>query len=149
MSTILLDNYFVVKPFPGATVSDMEDYVKPLVRRSPENVILHVGTNDLRSCPPRNIADSILNIVTQVKQDSPTTSAGVSGLIVRTDNDALARKARQVNSILRDYCEHNKIAFMNNSNITAEHLNHKGLHLNRQGSVALQENFVNIGLLTP
>ena len=116
-------------------------YVKPLVRRSPENVILHVGTNDLRSCPPRNIADSILNLVTQVKQDSPTTSVGVSGLIVRTDNDVLARKARQVNSILRDYCEHNKIAFINNSNITAEHLNHKGLHLNRQGSVALQENF--------
>ena len=135
------DNYFVVRPYPGTTVSDMEDYVKPLVRRSPENVILHVGTNDLRSCPPRNIADSILNLVTQVKQDSPTTSVGVSELIIRTDSDALARKARQVNSILRDYCEHNKIVFMKNSNITTEHLNHKGLHLNRQGSVALQENF--------
>ena len=68
MSASDQDNYFVVKHFPGATVSDVEDYVKPLVRRSPENVILHVGTNDLRSCPPRNIADSILNLVTQVKQ---------------------------------------------------------------------------------
>ena len=71
MSASDQDNYFVVKPFPGATVSDMEDYVKPLVRRSPENVILHVGTNDLRSCPPRNIADSILNLVTQSKARFP------------------------------------------------------------------------------
>ena len=26
------DNYYVVKPFPGATVEDMEDFIKPITR---------------------------------------------------------------------------------------------------------------------
>ena len=43
------NHHFIVKPFPGATVSDMEDFVKPLTRRTPDKMILHVGTNDLRS----------------------------------------------------------------------------------------------------
>ena len=42
-------HYYVVKGFPGATVSDMEDYVKPITRKSPDKVILHVGTNDLKN----------------------------------------------------------------------------------------------------
>ena len=36
-----------VKSFSGATVSCMEDYMKPSIRNSPEHFILHVGTNDL------------------------------------------------------------------------------------------------------
>ena len=36
-----------VKSFPGATTADMEDYMKPSVRKSPDHFILHVGTNDL------------------------------------------------------------------------------------------------------
>ena len=38
-----------VKSFSGATVSCMEDYMKPSIRNSPEHFILHVGTNDLYS----------------------------------------------------------------------------------------------------
>ncbi|CAB4014407.1 Hypothetical predicted protein, partial [Paramuricea clavata] len=57
------NHHFIVKPFPGATVSDMEDFVKPLTRRTPDKMILHVGTNDLRShSTPKIIADSIVNI---------------------------------------------------------------------------------------
>ena len=32
-------HHYVVKGFPGATVSDMEDYVKPITRKSPDKVI--------------------------------------------------------------------------------------------------------------
>ena len=54
------DNYYVVKPFPGATVEDMEDFIKPITRKSPDKLILHIGTNDLRNCEPKIIADSLL-----------------------------------------------------------------------------------------
>jgi hypothetical protein len=87
------NHYSIVKPFPGATISDMEDFVKPLSRRSPDKMILHVGTNDLRSCTPGVIADSIVNLVTQVKEDSPNTTIGVSAILVRNDNNDLAFKA--------------------------------------------------------
>ena len=39
--------------FPGATVSDMESYAIPTVRTDPSEIILHVGTNDLRNRSPR------------------------------------------------------------------------------------------------
>ena len=40
----------VVKSFPGAaTIEDMEDFVKPLLRKKPDNEVLHIGTNDLNT----------------------------------------------------------------------------------------------------
>ena len=42
-------NKVVVKPFPVATTEDMEDIVKPILRKDPENIIIHVGTNDVNS----------------------------------------------------------------------------------------------------
>ena len=35
-----------VRSFPRATIYDMYDYIKPLFKKAPDNVILHVGTND-------------------------------------------------------------------------------------------------------
>ena len=40
-----------VKSFPGATVSYMEDYMKPPFRTLPDHFILHVETNE---CLSRN-----------------------------------------------------------------------------------------------
>ena len=48
-------HYFVVKSFSGATVSDMDDYVKPLVRQSPDKLVLHIWTNDVKSSSPQEI----------------------------------------------------------------------------------------------
>ena len=38
-------NKVIVKPFPGATTEDMEDFIKPILRKDPENIIIHVGIN--------------------------------------------------------------------------------------------------------
>ena len=104
------DHYYIVKPFPGATVSDMEDFVKLLTRRSPDKMILHVGTNDLRNnSSPKIIADSIVNIVTQIKEDSPGTAFGISAILVRNDNNELAAKAIQTDNILKGYCSRNTL----------------------------------------
>ena len=39
-----------VSSFPGCTTEDMHDFIKPLLRKNPDETILHVGTNSLRSC---------------------------------------------------------------------------------------------------
>ena len=44
------NNHVVIKSFSGATLTDMEDYLKPVLRREPNKLILHAGTNDLRAC---------------------------------------------------------------------------------------------------
>ena len=32
--------------FPGATTDDMYDYLKLLLTKAPDNIILHIGTNN-------------------------------------------------------------------------------------------------------
>ena len=131
-------NHFVVKPFPGAKLSDMEDFVKPLVTKMPDKLILHVGTNPLKSSLPKAIAESTFNLVTQIRQDSLETNVGVSALLVRSDNSDFAVKVNQVNTILKGLCSRNKIPFLGKSNIGRSHLNSLGLHLNKKGSLALE-----------
>ena len=49
-----------VRNQPGATTEDMADHIKPILRKSPDLIILHCGTNDLA-----NEVDTI----GQIKQD--------------------------------------------------------------------------------
>ena len=45
-----LKEYFsVATSFPGATTQDMKDYIKSTISRKPGMIILHAGTNDLKS----------------------------------------------------------------------------------------------------
>ena len=36
-----------VKNFPGATIDDMYEHIKPLLNNCPDRIILHVGTNSM------------------------------------------------------------------------------------------------------
>ena len=37
-----------VHSFPGLRIQDMYNYLVPLLRKQPDKIILHVGTNDAR-----------------------------------------------------------------------------------------------------
>jgi len=39
----------VVKAIPGSMTKDMKHYLKPSLDRKPDRIVLHVGTNDLKS----------------------------------------------------------------------------------------------------
>ena len=38
-----------VKPCHGATIRCLEDHIKPVLRENPDEIIFHIGTNDLPS----------------------------------------------------------------------------------------------------
>ena len=136
MNADVPNHYYIVKPLAGAVP-------KPLTRRSPDKMILHFGTNDMRShATPKIMADSIVNIVTQIREDSPGTAGSISAILVTNDKNDLPAKAIQINNILKGYCSRNRIPFLSNSNMNASHLNMSGLHLNRHGSLALQQNLL-------
>ena len=52
-------NKVFVKSFSGATTKDKEDFIKPILRKEPDNIIIHVGTNDVNSQEPRLTAEGI------------------------------------------------------------------------------------------
>ena len=91
------ENHVVIRSFGGATTSDMEDYIKPVIRKEPEKVILHVGTNDLKTLSPNRVAEGIASIATQIQQNSPKTEVVISGLLTRTDKSDLSAKVNDTN----------------------------------------------------
>ena len=89
-----------VKTFSGATVSCIEDYMKPFLRNSPDHFILHVGTNELSSerSMLMKIAE-LINLSCRLKNEVHDIS--VSIIILRTDDKKLNEKGMEVNLHLK------------------------------------------------
>ena len=55
-----------VRYFPGARTDDLYDYMKPLLRKSTDYIILYIGTNDALDNTSREILDKILKLKTYI-----------------------------------------------------------------------------------
>ena len=131
-----------MKCFPGATVEDMESYALPTVRKNPDEIIVHIGTNDLRNCTPRQVADSIVNLTENISQNS-NARVTISGIVPRSDDDALNSKVTESNKILKTFAGNRSWSFIDNSRINSSLLSKSGLHLNEKGNAALAKNIMN------
>ena len=122
----------------------MHDFIKPLLRKNPDDIILHVGTNSLRSCDfPRACAEEIIDLATTVSCESPANIA-LSNLVCRSDDEALGCKVAEVIKILKDCCTQKSRGLVDHSNISTSEsnpLNRSGLHLNKSGTSRLARNF--------
>ena len=112
--------------FPGATVSDMESYAIPTVRTDPSEIILHVGTNDLRNRSPREVAEDIINLCEDISQNT-TASVTISGLTHRTDEPSMGDKVTETNRIIKSFVSGRDLSFIDNSEIGSSMLNSSGL----------------------
>ena len=132
-----------ISSFPGCTTVDMKDHIKPILRKNPDEIIIHVGTNSLRSCASvRGCADEIIDLASMIVKES-SAEVAISGLVARSDDESLAVKVSGVNKILSQFCSQNGWGYVDHSNISAEHdLNRSGLHLNTQGTTRLAVNFI-------
>ncbi|XP_057308469.1 myb-like protein I [Hydractinia symbiolongicarpus] len=132
----------ILKSFPGATTEDMYEYVKPTMKKKPDNIILHVGTNDLsRNVAPEVIANDIINLATSLINSNMNVS--VSGLTPRNDDQGI--RCDELNDHLYKGCAERNIAFINHYQQMDRnrHLNRSKLHLNQYGSVTLANSFLN------
>ena len=130
-----------VKHFSGATTSHMHNYVQPSKEFNNDLVILHCGTNDLRSDKqPLVIAEEIMELASEMKLSN--NEVMVSGIVQRRDK--LNEKGKEVNKLLQASCKSKNFYFIDNSNINPDyHLNGSGLHLNTRGTYTLGSNLVN------
>ena len=128
-----------VRSYPGATSDDLIDFCKPIARRYPDVIIVHVGTNDLRHREEKEIAQNIMKIKEAIKEISPNTKTLISLIIQRFDNKSLNDKACIVNHELMQLIS--KHDLIDNSNLDRDCIGHKGLHLNQTGTRHLARNF--------
>ena len=133
------DGKININSFPGATTQDMHHYLKPLLARKPDHVILHCGTNNLmNSLDAEDIANKIIELGRNIADTG--TRCSISMLISRRDE--LESMVRNVNNCLAKNMPP-EISTIDNSNISNNyHLNSSGLHLNRKGDGALALNII-------
>ena len=78
----------------------MFDFLKPLLKKDPDHVILNIGANDLQDTglTPRDIFNDIVRLTRYITGQEIKCS--ISGIIFR--DDELWMKGQEVNRILRD-----------------------------------------------
>ena len=129
-----------VKSFSGATTDDMNSHVVPTIKRNPQKIILHCGTNDIRSqATPENIAKEVMELAVSLSTKENTIF--VSGIVPRGDN--WNNKVSEINKHLQSACSSRNMPFIDNSNISPDyHLNRSRIHLNPEGTRTLANNFL-------
>ena len=116
----------------------MVDFAKPVIKRKPKKIILHVVTNNLKMDQPKKIKNKVAGLVDIIKAEHPSIDVAVSSIIFRSDVNS---KIDEVNRLLSSFCQSKNWVFIDNSNIKEDSLNRSGLHLNRKGVYRLASNF--------
>ena len=127
-----------VRSFPGATIDDMKHYLIPILAKKPDHIILHVGTNDATNSEGRVIVDKLLQLKFFILEKLPLVNVIISKPIHRADAKKLTDVVSDVNSKLDEL----SIDMIENVNIVKDHLNAKGLHLNRKGILVFAKNLI-------
>ena len=120
----------------------MLDIIKPIIRKKPDEIIMHAGCNDLS----RNVnpLTNIKKICKLVKDDAPNTKLTISNIMIRKDKkDITENSIKEVNSHLKNFCRENELGYINNDNIDASWLGKGKLHMKDKGTSLLAKNILN------
>ena len=85
-----------VETYRGSTTEAMTHHIKACLAKQPDQIVLHVGTNDIRDKQPKEIVDGIVKVQDIIKE-SPETVVAVSELIHRNDKVEYSQKVKKVN----------------------------------------------------
>ena len=128
-----------VRSHPEANTDDFIDYV-PTVRKKPDLIIIHSGTNDIQNNV--NTLQKIREVISSIKEydTDDNIKIALSSIIHRSDHD-FEDKINETNRKLGNLCKGKGMIFINNSNIDSTCLNRSKLHLNKSGTSLLIKNF--------
>ena len=127
-----------VRSFQRSTIKDLHDYIKPLLKKKPDKIVLVIGTNDMVNEKLPDILKSLKSLVDQILEALPECDVVVSEVIVRSDNASLNGKITNFNKALKTM----NVDILRQQNITKNHLGKRGLHLNFSGNLQLARNLI-------
>ena len=128
-----------VMKHPGCSTEDMTDYIKPIARKKPDTILLHVGTNDLTK--GINTMKNVRKCVEAIREldNSENIQIGFSSIVHRSDKD-FSKEISELNVKLKKYCLGRGFIYIDNDNINESCLNNSKLHLNKKGTSLFSKN---------
>ena len=124
----------------GLKSDDIRDHLNPSIRRKPDAIICHVGTNDIAE----NIdtAKNLQEVINKIKKKSAHTRIGISSIFTRTDIPNIGEKVQALNAKLKTLCDDNLVSYIENANIDEMCLGKRKLHPNKKGKAFFAKNLI-------
>ena len=104
----------------------MYNYIKPLLRKLPDYIILHIGTKDAFDNTSREIFEKILKLKTYIQKELLKCKITILTPIKRHDHGKASLTILHLSQKFKDL----SISFVYNSSIGAFPLSSGGRHLN-------------------
>ena len=101
----------------GATVEDMFDYAKLILKRKPDYDILHVGTNNAKDMTSRSILNKFLELKTTVLDSDKKYKVILFQPMTRVDDGKAGFTISKVNALLEEM----DVPIVKKRNITVDH----------------------------
>ena len=126
---------------PGASSDDMKDFINPTIKRKPDILIIHVGSNDISK--EVDTMANLQTIINRVKKKSANTTLAISSIITRYDQPNIDKKVENLNNDIKVLCEENLISYICNNNVDISCLGKAKFHPNKKGKAYMAKNFIN------
>ena len=110
-------------------MTDLHYYIKPLLIKQPDKIILVIGTNDIAHEVVGDVLKRIKLLVNFILEKLPKCHVIVSEIIRRGKYSNLNEKISKFNHELKSM----NIDILRQQNILFEHIGRRGLHLNPYG----------------
>ena len=132
------DRKFKVENSCGAMIDDMYNYIKPLFKKCSDNIIFHVGTNNMVHGSSKVVLGKLFDLKKFIENTLPESNVIIPNLITQTDNGKTSITVIKTNEHLHGL----QMDIIDNGKITSNELNKGGLHLNPRGLGKLSVNFL-------
>ena len=113
--------------FSGATIEDLHDYILPIARKEPDNLIVHAGTNNIRNDTSEKIVEKLMQLHDHVSSIASASKIALSNIINTNTLLALECKKRRIDSI---------------NNISVKGIGRKDPHPNNLGKEQIAANIL-------
>ena len=134
------NNYYVkVNAFGGATSQDTVEMAEIALRREPDMLIVHAGTNDF----DHNIQTKkeVQRVISKARGKFADINIAISAICHREDRKHLQPKIKDMNNQLKTLCRQQQVTFIDHSDFDHSCLAYKGLHPNPNGNKSLYCDF--------
>lgn len=116
----------------GKSGMRLNQVVKSTGKTDSDVIIVHVGTNNLKTSSPEELSTGILASLKKIQENNPDAKIAYSSIFRRKDE--LNRMAVTANKHVSDELMLNGFDFIDNDNILYSNLARDGLHINTGGA---------------